>query len=147
MNKEAVKKFQKDVAELKPGEGVDVGDTKYEYGADLEAESQPLIDPGTGRTLTIRSFDFIIPPKLDLKDFPTSKQKVFSDHAKLIKTMLWSDGLIPYEGNSYIPPKVVINLKERKFKIIVVAQARSSTSFYEKPKSLNKLLASTATTK
>ena len=122
-------------------------EVKYEYGADLEAKPQPLIDPGTGKTLTLRSFDFIIPPKLDLKNFPTDKQKIFSDHVKLIRTMLWSDGLIPYEGNSYIPPKVIVNLKERKFKIIVVAQARSSTSFYEKPKSLNKLLTSTATKK
>ena len=147
MSKEDIEQFKKEMANLKPGEGVQVGDTKYEYGSDLEATPQQIDDPGTGRTVTIRTFDFAISPKIPLKEFPKNKQKIFSDHAHLIKTMLWADGLIPYEGNIEVAPKVLINLKQRTFKIIVVAQARSSTSFYEKPKSLNKLLASTATPK
>ena len=106
-----------------------------------------IIDAEIGKTVTLRSFDFVIPPNINLSDFPKDKQKIFNDHVHLIKTMLWADGLIPYEGNIGVAPKVIINLKERKFKIIVVAQARASTSFYEKPKSLNKLLPSTATAK
>ena len=122
-------------------------EVKYEYGSDLEAKPVPIMDPATGKTVTLRSFDFAIPPSVKLANFPRDKQKIFNDHAHLIKTMLWADGLIPYEGSREVAPKVVVNLKKREFKIIVVAQARSSTSFYEKPKSLNKLLASTATPK
>ena len=120
---------------------------KYEYGSDLEAKPVPVIDPAIGKTVTLRSFDFAIPPNIKLNNFPTNKQKIFSDHAHLIKTMLWADGLVPYEGNIGVAPKVIINLKERKFRIIVVAQARSSTMFINKPMSLNKLLPSTATAK
>lgn|SRR3990167_7654017 len=124
-----------------------VDEVKYEYGSDLEAKPVPIIDPATGKTVTLRTFDFVIPPNIKLQDFPTNKQQIFSDHANLIKTMLWADGLVPYEGNIGVAPRVLINLKARTFKIIVVAQARSSTMFVEKPKSLNKLLPSTATPK
>lgn len=122
-------------------------EVKYEYGADLDTTPVPLVDSGTGRTLTLRSFDFAISPNVKLSHFPKSKQQIFNDHAKLIKTMLWADGLVPYEGNVRTDPKVIINLKDRSYKIIVVAQARSSTSFYDKPTSLNKLLSATATKK
>ena len=124
-----------------------IEEVKYEYGANLDAEPVPVIDPASGKTLTIRSFDFAIPPQLNLAYFPSNKQQIFNDHVRLIKTMLWADGLIPYEGNKETAPKIVVNLKERKFRIIVVAQARSSTSFYEKPTALNKLLTSTAVKK
>lgn len=131
--------------DVTPGEGVQINkDTKYEYGATLDAEPAPLIDPATGKTLTIRSFIFAIPPQIKLSQFPRNKQQIFSDHAKLIRTMLWADGLVPYEGNREIAPKVVINLKKREFRIIVVAQARSSTSFMETAGSLSNMLSSTA---
>ena len=45
---------------LKPGEGVKVDDTNYEYGADLHTESTPLIEPGTGNPVSIRVFEFRI---------------------------------------------------------------------------------------
>ena len=131
--------------ELEPGTGVAISDdTKYEYGASLETEPTHIIDPAKGKTVVLRSFDFVIPPNINLKDFPKDKQKIFNDHAGLIKTTLWSDGLIPYEGSHEVSPKVVIDLKERKFKIIVVAQARLNTMFIEKPESLSKMLSSTA---
>src|SRR3990167_830847 len=98
-------------------------EVKYEYGANLDAEPVRVDDPATGRTLTMRSFDFTIPPNVDIKNFPKSKQQIFSDHVRLIKTMLWADGLVPYEGNIGVAPRVLINLKARTFKIIVVAQA------------------------
>src|SRR3990167_8734900 len=85
---------------LTPGEGVSINeDTKYEYGATLETEGTPLIDPGTGQTVALRLFDFAIDPS-KLKYFPKDKQQIFSDHSRLIKASLWGDGLVPYEGAS-----------------------------------------------
>ena len=116
-------------------------EVKYPYGADLEAKPVPIIDPGVGKTITLRSFDFAIPQNIKLEDFPKDKQKIFNDHSKLISTMLWADGLVPYEGAS---PRVIINLKKRQFKIIVPAQARLGITFIESPKSLTTMLASRA---
>lgn len=119
-------------------------DTKYEYGADLSAEPVPVLDPAIGKTVTLRVFDFKIPNNYDVANFPRDKQKIFSDHASLIKTMLWADGLVPYEGDREITPKVIVSLKKRTFRIIVAAQARFNTMFIEKPRSLTEMLAGPA---
>ena len=91
---EPQKQFIDVEGELKPGEGVQIDqDTKYEYGSRLETEGIPLIDPGEGKIVSIRVFDFKMNPAL--KDFPIDKQLIFNTHAKQISTILWGDGLKP----------------------------------------------------
>lgn len=130
------KTFIKEMAELKPGEGVSIDDkTKYEYGADLHAEGTPLIDPAIGKTVSIRVFDFKMNPGI-VKRIP-DRQTLFNAHARQIKTILWADGLIPIEG---IAPRVIINRKGGKYQIFIPCEARLNTMFAERPKSLSEQL-------
>ena len=142
MNKE-VKQFKKEMEDLKQGDGVKVGDTKYEYGADLSTEGTPLIDPGVGKTVSIRVFKFKINQK-KLKDFPADKQLIFNSHAKQISTILWGDGLIPFES---INPRVIIDLKKGFYNIFVPCEAKRDVMFMEKPKNLSELVKGNSTPK
>ena len=133
MNKE-IKQFKKEMAELKPGDGVRVGDTKYDYGANLNTEGVPFIDPGTGRTISIRTFFFKMNP--ETKDFKDT-QAIFNSHARQISTILWGDGLIPLDGHN---PRVIIDRKRRIYQIFVPCEAKRSVLFMEKPVSLTEQL-------
>ena len=112
-----------------------MGDTKYEYGADLSTEGVPLIDPGTGKTISLRVFHFKMNP--ELKHFPSDKQAIFSSHAQKIKTVLWGDGLVAIED---VAPRVMINKRNHTYDIIVPCEARLSTMFIDKPKNLSEEL-------
>ena len=135
MNKTEAKKFKKEMAELKSGEGVNIGDTKYEYGADLHAESMPLIDSGEGVTVSIRVFEFKMNPK-ELENFPKDKQVLFNAHAKQIATILWGDGLSPLEE---VSPRVIMDIKKGSYKIFVPCKAKKGINWsnQNKPKNLS----------
>lgn len=123
---------------LKPGEGVQVGDTKYEYGADLHTEGTPLLDPATGKTVAIRVFEFKMNPDPKvMKNFPTDMQVLFNAHAKQIATILWGDGLRPLEE---VSPRVIIDKKGYKYRIFIPCEARRDTLFADKPQSLTEAL-------
>mgnify|MGYP001558600928 FL=1 len=129
--------------ELKPGDGVDLGDIKYDYGANLNTEGVPLLDPGTGQTISIRTFGFKMDPT-KIKDFP-DRQTLFNSHAKQISTILWGDGLVPLE---HISPRVIIDAKRYMYRFFIPCEARREVLFIEKPKNLTEeLLKSTSTTK
>jgi hypothetical protein len=105
------------------------------YGASLDTKSDPLMDPGTGKKMVIRSFDFEINPEAE--GFPDDKQELFNHHAKQIQTILWGDGLKPYED---VAPKLTIDSKRMSYRIVVVAEPRTGTVVAESPKTLNQLL-------
>ena len=142
MNKTEAKKFKKEMEELKPGNGVFVGDTKYEYGANLDTQGMPLIDPGIGQTVSIRTFSFKMDPN-KIRDFP-DRQALFNSHARQIKTILWGDGLIPLEE---VAPRVIIDMKKHLYHFYIPCKARREVLFMEKPKNLSEeLLKSNSTT-
>ena len=121
--------------QLKPGEGVRIdGKTKYEYGADLETKGVPLIDPGTGKTISIRVFTFRMNPRT--KDF-SDKQAIFNSHAKQISTILWGDGLMPYEA---VNPKIIVDKEKKIYNIFVPCEAKRGVLFLEKPRNLSEEL-------
>lgn len=122
--------------DLKPGDGVQVGDTKYEYGADLSTEGTPLIDPGTGKTVSIRVFHFKMDPS-KVKHFPNDRQLIFNSHAKQIRTILWGDGLVPIEG---VSPRVIIDMKHHSYNIFIPCEARISTMFIDRPQNLSEVI-------
>ena len=135
MSKMDAKQFKKEMKELKPGEGVTIGDTKYEYGADLSTEGTPLIDPGIGKTVSIRVFKFKINPEMK-KNLPDN-QALFNTHSKQIATILWADGLRPFEET---PPRVIIDVKKGFYQFLVPCEARLHQMFFDQPQNLNKVL-------
>lgn len=104
-------------------------------GHDLEVTSDPLIDSGTGKPYVIRSFEFSRNP--DPKVKLPSKQALFNAHAKQIEHFLWKDGLRPRED---ISPKVLISKDRKRYKIGVVAEARTGIAFVDKPMNLKDIL-------
>lgn len=124
--------------DLKPGDGVQIAeDLKYEYGSDLQTEGVPVLDPATGRTITLRQFEFEMNPRLVMVFPEDDKQRIFDAHARQIAHILWGDGLRPYEE---VSPRVVIDKKNNRYKIIVAAEARRDTVFPDRPQSLTKML-------
>lgn len=124
--------------ELKAGDGIKVSDdTKYEYGADLATDGAPVIDPGTGKAVSIRLFEFKMNPQLVESSLPLDKQEIFNAHAKQISTIMWADGLAPLDT---VAPRVIIDMKRERYLIFVPCEARIGTTFAELPKNLSQEL-------
>ena len=123
--------------DLKPGEGVSFGDTTYEYGADLNTPGTPLIDPGTGKTVAIRVFQYKMNPEKRNR-FPADRQSIFNSHSKEISRILWGDGLRPFDGAA---PRVIVDRKKGMYQIFVPCESRSGVVFIDKPENLSTALA------
>ncbi len=95
-------------------------------GSQLETETTPLIDEGSGQTVIIRIFEFKINP--ELKEFPKDLQALFNAHAKQIEVSLWGEGLVPV---TEIGPRVVIGKKKGKgtYRIFVTCQRKSALGY------------------
>lgn len=124
-----------DPSNLKAGEGIQIGDTKYDYGADLKIDPTPLIDVAQGRTVAIRLFEFKMNPEVINKAI--DKQELFNQHAKQIRTILWADGLQPLEE---VSPRVILNISKGEYQIFIPCISRSSTAFIEKAQNLSQAL-------
>lgn len=118
---------------LTPGEGVE----GYEYASELSTDGAQIIDPGYGKTVTIRDFHFSMNPAV--KELP-DQQSLFNAHAKQISTILWADGLIPVDS---VAPRVIINKKKHLYHIFVTCEARMNQVFIDKPKNLSEHLHAT----
>lgn len=121
--------------QLKAGGGIAIGDTTYEYGANLETPTARLVDSGDGKSVLIRLFEFKMNPELK---GDIDKQLLFNSHAKQIQTILWADGLKPFDE---VSPRVIIDTVKGEYKIFISCVARSSTAFIEIPKLLSQALA------
>ena len=95
--KRKFKVLEKDV-EIKSKFGSDkIGDVQWE-GEELGAESTTKIteDKGTGREVVLRFFDFGANPEVFKQHKPTA-QELFDGHRKGLESLLWRDGLKPFE--------------------------------------------------
>lgn len=100
-------------------------------GQEIEVKSDPIIDPGTGKTVVLRVFEYSIDPSMPVKVRPTN-QDLFNSHAMQIKHFLWKDGLRPFDEGQGLEPKVQFSKRERKYRIIVPCEARFGQSFHER---------------
>lgn len=110
-------------------------------GQDIEVKSDPLVDSGTGKPVILRVFEFSANPEM-LKKMRPTKQELFSGHAMQIKTMLWADGLQPFEG---ISPTVNTSKKREKYRIFVTCEPRPGISVLERPQTLQEITKAHAT--
>lgn len=85
---------------------------------EMQTEKVEIRDPGQGKPLILRTFEFQLNPALP-KDFKFSKQDIFNSHGQQIKTLLWADGMIPLD-NPNKKPKVQISKKQNKYRIFVL---------------------------
>lgn len=102
----------------------------------------PLMDLGTGQKYIVRQFLFSFNP-LKIKEIQEKKipaptqQELFNSNWPQIRTELWKDGLVAIQEKEY-PPKIVIGKK--RYKIIVVCQARLGTIIAEHVNTLQEVL-------
>lgn len=130
-------KVEGDINELDITQKID----GYEYGADLSTDGVRLEDPGQGKTVSIRVFEFKMSPDPKVrKNFPNT-QTLFNAHASQIAALLWADGMRPLEGSA---PRVIINRKKGSYQIFVPAEANNSNTFIESPVALSKHLHGTS---
>lgn len=101
------------------GQKFSIEDEHKWEGQEMQANSDPLVDSGTGEKFILRFFQFKKNPQ-----FPAnlSKQEIFNQHAHQVKMFLWKDGLIPNED---VQPRVHVSKKTGNYKIIVLAQPYS----------------------
>ncbi len=122
-----------ELKDLKPGKGV----AGYEYGSNLETQGVQIADPGVGKTISIRAFEFKMNPDPKVREFFPDAQTLFNVHAKQIQTILWGDGLRYLEE---VSPRVIIDKKRLNYRIFVPCEARLNVNFMDKPQSLNETL-------
>lgn len=108
-------------------------------GQELQTESTPLVDPGSGRKLILRMFEFTINPQkvkeIKAKKIKLDKQQLFNMHWPQIKTMIWGDGLV---ANRDVDPRVIIGRKN--YRIFVLCEPKFGTMVADKTKTLQELL-------
>lgn len=102
-------------------------------GQELEAQSDPLIDSGTGKAIVMRFFEFEANP-VTFKKLNPSNQELFNSHAQQIKLFLWKDGLEPYEA---IEPRIIRDKKG--YKIMVTCTPKAGVALNDKTFTLQEL--------
>lgn len=108
---------------------IDTGKEKWK-SQELNVNSDPLIDPGTGRPVIIRSFEFQFDPAMlqklkEHKIHVPSDQELFNSVWPQIRIMLWGDGLVARQEAEF-PPKIKIGRK--KFKVVLVCDPKFGRS-------------------
>lgn len=114
-------------------------DEKWE-GANIQAESSPLIDPSTGEPRIIRTFTFAFNPEFAQKNKGLrgiNEQELFNNHWKMLQIELWKDGLVADEESN---PKLIF--KKGFYLIQMVCRARLGVIVADTPQNLNTYLKS-----
>lgn len=112
-------------------------DTKDVWeGEEVSAQSETKLesDLGTGHAVVIRFFEFGANPEVFKQHKPTA-QELFNSHRKGIESLLWSDGLKPYEG---VEPKLMFSKNKKNYRFVITCIPKDS--LVDNPKTLSQLL-------
>lgn len=107
-------------------------------GEEVYAESDTKLehDEGKGEPVIIRSFEFGVNPKAFKEHTPT-KQELFNSHLRGMESLLWRDGLKPFEG---VEPRLIFSKNRRQYRIIVACQPSRGNVLLETPQRLSELI-------
>lgn len=90
-----------------------------EYEAEsikVKSDTKLEEDQGTGIPIVVRFFEFASNPETFRQHRPTA-QELFNHHRKGIESMLWTDGLKPYEA---VEPKLIFAKDRYQFAITCI---------------------------
>lgn len=115
-------------------------DNKKWYAQDIEVNSDPLIDPGTGKAVFIRQFMFKhhqdTLKRIQAKELPSpSDQQLFDQAWSVIRPILWGDGLV---ANQDITPKIARG--NNGYTVIIACEAKLGQTVIDRPNNLTALL-------
>lgn len=110
-------------------------------GEEVAAESTIKLedDKGIGEAIVLRFFDFGANLETFKQHKPTA-QEMFDSHRKGIESLLWRDGLKPYEA---VQPRLMFSKDKSHYRFIVACVTRLGNSLTETPQTLSQLLTST----
>lgn len=125
-NAEIKSKFSKD----------SVGDIQWE-GEEVTAKSKTVLedDKGTGQAVVIRFFEFGANPKV-FKDHKPTAQELFDSHRRGMESLLWRDGLKPFDG---IEPRLMFSKDKRFYRFVLTCIPTIGNVLLENPKTLSQL--------
>lgn len=112
-------------------------ETKDQWeGEEIAVKSDTKLesDLGTGIPIVIRFFEFGANPEVFKQHKPTP-QELFNSHRKGIESLLWSDGLKPYDG---IEPKLMFSKNHKNYRFIITCLP--TQSLVDVPKTLSQLI-------
>lgn len=111
-----------------------------EYDAEtLRTQSTTKIedDKGVGAPFILRFFQFAANPETFKYQRPTA-QELFNHHRKGIESMLWTDGMRPYEG---IEPKLIFSKDKKTYQFAITCTP--SEALIDTTRTLSQLLTNT----
>lgn len=107
-------------------------------GEELHAESETKIedDKGTGQEIIVRVFEFAADQEVFRMNRPTA-QELFDSHRKGIESMLWADGLQPYQA---IEPTLIVDKDKSKYTFYISCLPGLGNTLIDKTHTLSELL-------
>jgi len=118
-----------------------VGQKEKWIGQEVEVQSDPLVDSGTGKPVILRFFEFKADPLAFKRDNP-SNQQLFNSHAEQIKHFLWRDGLMPLE---IMEPRIIRSKKKDGYRIMITCEPRPGVVLAEETQTLQQITKQNAT--
>lgn len=105
-------------------------------GEEVVAQSDTKLesDLGTGQPVVIRFFEFGANPEIFKQHKPTA-QELFDSHRKGIESLLWRDGLRPYEG---VEPRLMFSKNKSHYRFVITCIPKET--LLDKPNTLSQLL-------
>ena len=100
------------------------------------SETKLESDLGTGHEVVLRFFEFAVNEEAFKQHQPTS-QELFNSHRMGIESLLWRDGLKPYEG---LDPRFMFSKNKKFYRFIVTAVPRAGRVLAGTPQTLTQLL-------
>ena len=107
-------------------------------GEELGAISDTKLetDLGTGHEVVLKFFDFGVNVEAFKQHKPTA-QELFNSHRMGIESILWRDGLKPYEG---IEPRFMFSKDKNFYRFIITCVPRAGRVISDTPQTLSQLL-------
>lgn len=100
-------------------------------GDHQETEAIPLHNEGSGVPIILRSFEYELPPGVDMP----GNQDLIEAHKSRITAFLWKDELVPVQDF-----KVVRAKDQRHFRIFVTCQGKPGSVILEKPQLIQDII-------
>lgn len=102
-------------------------------GQEVQTNTVPLVNDGSGKSIILRVFDFTLPP-LKPEEIPTSEELI-RIHKTALTGFLWRDELVPVQDF-----KLVMNKDMLHFKIFATCQAKAGSVILDRPELLQDIM-------
>jgi hypothetical protein len=121
----------------KVSEDAPVKNAEWE-GEELGAISETKLesDLGTGHEVMLKFFDFGVNEEAFKQHKPTA-QELFNSHRMGIESLLWRDGLKPYDG---VEPRFMFSKNRKFYRFIITCVPRAGRVILGTPRTLSQLL-------